>query len=102
MVSLLGLVCLLMALAVLDRIGLAANGRSWLPWRRNERAQAVLAIGLDQVTALFYATKHYELEQRKTEFMLRDDSDDGAPRPFRLDLDHGQPTFFVEPRRGAP
>ena len=102
--ALAGLVFLLMALVVLDRIGFAVSGHSWLPWRRHKRTQAALATGLDQVTALFYATKHFELEQRKTEYMLRDDTDDGAPRRFRLDLDHDRPTFVVDPsgaRRSA-
>ena len=94
--ALAGLVCLLMTLALLDRLGFAFSGRSWLPWRRGSRAHAVLATGLDQVTALFYATKHYELDQRKAEFMLRDDSTDGAPRPLRLDLDHGKPTMVMD------
>ncbi|WP_433277433.1 DUF6191 domain-containing protein [Pseudonocardia xinjiangensis] len=105
-VALTGLVCLLMALVVLDRIGFAVSGRSWLPWRRNKRTQAVLATGFDEVTALFYATKHYELEQRKTEFVLREDSDDGAPRRFGLDLDGGRPVITVDtpadPKDGYP
>ncbi len=96
MLALAGLVCLLMTLALLDRLGFAFSGRSWLPWRRDSRAHAVLATGLDQVTALFYATKHYELDQRKTESMLRDDSTDGAPRRFRLDLDHDRPTMIMD------
>lgn len=91
-----GVVCVLMLLVVLDQLGFRVAGRSWLPWRRGKRTRVVLSTGLDQVTALFYATKHYELDQRKTEYMLRDDSDDGAPRKFRLDLAHGEPTFVVD------
>ena len=99
--SLAAVVCLLMALAVLDRVGFAVSGRSWLPWRRHKRTQAALATGLDQVTALFYATKHFELEQRKTEYMLRDDTAEGAPRRFRLDLAGDRPTFVVDPSDSA-
>ena len=94
-VSLVTLVCLLMALVVLDQLGFKVAGRSWLPWRRGERTRAAMETGVDQVSALFYATKHYELEQRKTEFMLREDADDGAPGRFRLDLDRGAATFVV-------
>jgi hypothetical protein len=74
-----GLACLLMVLAALERLGIWFSGRSWLPWRRPKRNTVVSATGFDQVTALFYATKHYELEHRNTELMLRDDADDGAP-----------------------
>ncbi|WP_098959806.1 hypothetical protein [Pseudonocardia sp. N23] len=75
-----GVVLLLMSLAVADHVGHNVNGRSWLPWRRHRTTRVTLATGLDQVTALFYATKHYELDQRKTEIMLRDDTLD-ADRP---------------------
>jgi hypothetical protein len=100
-VSLVTLVCLLMALVVLDQLGFKVAGRSWLPWRRGQRTRAAMETGVDQVTALFYATKHYELEQRKTEFMLRDDAEDGAPGRFRLELNSGVPTFVVN-TSGSP
>jgi hypothetical protein len=98
-VSLVTLVCLLMALVVLDQLGFKVAGRSWLPWRRGERTRAAMETGVDQVTALFYATKHYELEQRKTEFMLREDTEDGVPGRFRLDLDGDVPVFLVNTGR---
>jgi hypothetical protein len=101
-VALTVLVCLLMALAVVDHIGIRVSGRSWLPWRRNERSRVLLSTGLDQVTALFYATKHYELEQRKTEFVLREESGDRAPRRLRLDLEDDRPTIVVQAARSAP
>ncbi len=85
-VALVAVVCLLMALVVLDAVGFAGSGRSWLPWRRNRRTRVVLETGLDQVTALFYATKHYELDQRRTEIMLRDEVTDRAPDRLRFDL----------------
>lgn len=78
--ALAGLVCLLMALVVLDRVGFAVSGHSWLPWRRHQRTQAALATGLDQVTALFYGTKHAELDQRRTEYVLREETEQGSPR----------------------
>ena len=95
-VSLVTLVCLLMALVVLDQLGFKVAGRSWLPWRRGQRTRAAMETGMDQVTALFYATKHYELEQRKTEFMLREDANDGAPGRFQLELNCGTATFVVD------
>jgi hypothetical protein len=102
-VSLVTLVCLLMALVVLDQLGFKVAGRSWLPWRRGARTRAAIETGVDQVAALFYATKHYELEQRRTEFMLREDTEEGTPGRFRLDLDGGVPMFVVNtPRSHDP
>ncbi|MCW0213020.1 MAG: DUF6191 domain-containing protein [Pseudonocardia sp.] len=88
-------VCGLMALVVLDRVGVAVSGRSWLPWRRHRRTQAALGSGMDQVVALFYATKHHELDQRRAEYLLRDESDDGAPRRFTLGPERERPTIVV-------
>ncbi|MBN9113603.1 MAG: hypothetical protein J0I34_33095 [Pseudonocardia sp.] len=81
-----GVVLLLMVLAVADHIGHEVNGRSWLPWRRHRTTRVTLATGLDQVTALFYATKHHELDQHKTEIMMRDETPDGAPPAFTIRL----------------
>jgi hypothetical protein len=79
--SLPGLVCLLVVLAAVERLG------GWvLPWRRR-RDTSLSSAGIDEVTALFYATKHYELQHRRTELMLRDEEGDGDGRRFRLDLD---------------
>ncbi len=85
--SLPGLVCLLVAVAALERLGLWFGGRSWVPWRRHRTRATVSATAFDEVTALFYATKHHELEQRRTEFVLREDPGAADPRRFRLDLD---------------
>jgi hypothetical protein len=92
-----GAVLSLMALVVLDQLGFAVLGRSLLPWRRRSRTRAALAVGTDQITALFYATKHHELEQRATEAVLREDAGDAAPRRLRLDLDTDRPTLVVDP-----
>jgi hypothetical protein len=93
--SLPGLVCLLVALAAVERFGLWATSRSRLPWRRGRTGTPASATGLDELTALFYATKHLELEQRRTELVLREDTGDADPRRFRLDLDHDAPTAVV-------
>ena len=93
--SLPGLVCLLVALAALERLGLWAGGRSRLPWRRRRPHAEMSSAGLDEISALFYATKHFELDQRKTELMLRDDAGEGDRRRFRLELDTAEPTAIV-------
>lgn len=87
--SLPGLACLLVLLAALERIGLWATGRSWLPWRR--RRPAVSATAFDELTALFHASKQVELQQRRTELMLRDEEGDGAPGRIRFHLDDPAP-----------
>ncbi|MFL6123463.1 hypothetical protein [Actinophytocola sp.] len=46
--SLPGLVVLLVVLAALERFGLWANGRSWLPWRRKrEGTPPLLKVDLE-------------------------------------------------------
>lgn len=89
-----GLVCALVLLAALERFGSWLGGRSRLPWRRGS-GRPLSATGLDEVTALFYATKHHELAQRRTELMLRYDEGDGAPRRFRLDPGDDRSTVTV-------
>jgi hypothetical protein len=82
--SLPGLVVALFVLAAIERF----TGR--LPWRR--RRPPASAVGLDEMTALFYATKHHELQQRHTELMLRDDAEDGAGGPPRLRFELDRPS----------
>lgn len=83
-----GLACLLVLLVALERFGLWTGGRSWLPWRRSSQRAEISAAGLDEFAASFYTGKRLELEQRNTELMLRDDTEDGAP-PVTVDLDTG-------------
>lgn len=84
-----GSVLLLIALVAIDRLGLAANKRLRLPWRKEEAGRPVSAAGVDEMHALFYATKRYELDQRRTSLMLRDEEGDAAPPRSRIDLDNG-------------
>ncbi|TDD73996.1 DUF6191 domain-containing protein [Actinomadura rubrisoli] len=84
-----GLVIGLVLLAAVDRLGLWANARFRLPWRRDETGRPLSAIGLEQVDELFHASKRYELDQRRTSLMLRDEERDGAPPAARVDLDAG-------------
>ena len=93
--SLPGLACLLVVLAAVERFGLWATARSRLPWRKGRTGTPASATGVDELTALFYATKHYELEHRRTELVLRDEAGDGDPRRFRLDLDRDVPAAVV-------
>lgn len=80
--SLPGLVCLLLVLAVIELI---TRGRKGTP---------VSAVGFEQLGATFEAGKADELEHRKSELMMRDDPADG-----RLDLDAG--IAKISPRRGT-
>jgi hypothetical protein len=72
-----GLACLLVGLAFVERFVRR------LPWKRGGGEAS--ATGLDELTALFYATKHYELDQRRTELVLREDTDNGDRLRFELD-----------------
>jgi hypothetical protein len=69
---------------------LAAGERAVQFVRRRRGAPPKLgATGFDQLTTLFYAGKHHELDQRQTELMNRDEDDEGAPPRGPIDLDLG-------------
>lgn len=79
----------LVVLAAVDRAGWWVSGRSGLPWYRDGRRPAT-APGLDELQALFHASKRPAIEQRRLELVLRDDEHDGAPPRIRIDLDAGR------------
>lgn len=83
--SLPGLAVALVVLAAVDRLGVWARGRSGLPWFRDGRRPAS-APALDELQAMFHATKRHSIEQHKLELVLRDDEHDGAPPRVRVDL----------------
>lgn len=85
--SLPGLVVLLVVLAALERFGLWASNRSWLPWRRNREGTPVSAAGFEEMDAFFIAGKRHELDERKHSLMMRQDEEDGAPPLMKVDLD---------------
>lgn len=89
-ISIPGLVLLLVALASIDRMGRAAHRRLRLPWRSPESGQPLAAPGIDEMQAIFYATKRHELDERRTSLMLRDEEGDGAPPRSEVDLDSGK------------
>ncbi|ONH59644.1 hypothetical protein CcI49_17010 [Frankia sp. CcI49] len=55
------------------------NTRSWLPWQRRHGGRGVSTVVLDELEACFYAGKRLQIEQRRTEEILRDDDSEGAP-----------------------
>lgn len=85
--SLPGLVVLLVVVAALERFGLWASNRSWLPWRRNRVGTPVSAAGFEQMDAFFGSGKQHELDQRNHSLMLRQEEEDGAPPLMEVDLD---------------
>ena len=97
-----GLVCLLVLLVALERFGLWAHRRSWLPWRRRTEppgAQALplSSIGFEEVDALLTGAKRTELAERHSRTMLRDEEGDGAPPRLLVDLDRGEVPIAVTP-----
>ncbi|WP_131802431.1 DUF6191 domain-containing protein [Parafrankia soli] len=74
-----GLVCALILLAAVDRFTAWATTRSWLPWQRRPGGRSVSTIALDELEASFYAGKRHQIEQRRTEEILRDDDSESAP-----------------------
>ncbi|HEX6357215.1 DUF6191 domain-containing protein [Actinophytocola sp.] len=86
-ISLPGLVLLLCVLVAMERFGLWASSRSWLPWRRKREGMPLSAAGFEELDAFFGASKRHELNDRNHSLMLRDDTDDGAPPLMKVDLD---------------
>jgi hypothetical protein len=85
--SLPGLVFLLVLVAALERFGLWATDRSWLPWRRRHAGTPVSAAGFEELDAFMGAGKRHELDQRNHSLVMREDQDDGAPPAMTVDLD---------------
>lgn len=85
--SLPGLVVILVVLAALERFGLWAHQRSWLPWRRKHVGSPVSAAGFEELDAFFAGGKRQELDERGHSLMLRDTQEDGAPPHMTVDLD---------------
>jgi hypothetical protein len=88
-ISIPGVVLLLVVFASIDRLGVAAGRHLRLPWHKAESGRPLAAPGVDELNALFYATKRYELDERRTSLMLRDEEGDGAPPRSVVDLDAG-------------
>ncbi|WP_211359626.1 DUF6191 domain-containing protein [Actinocorallia herbida] len=93
--SLPGLVLLLIVVAAVDRLGLRANERYRLPWRKPEDSRPVASAGLDEMQALFAPTKRYELDEKRSSLMLRDEEGDNAPPRTRVDLDGGKAVLHL-------
>src|SRR6185503_19861685 len=83
-------------------MGLWANRNLRLPWRREEEGRPMSAPGLDEMHAIFYATKRQELDQRRTSLMLTDEEDDGAPHRSKVDLDKGTAVLRVRNPESSP
>jgi hypothetical protein len=85
-----GLVVLLVVLAALERFGLWAGRRSWLPGRGHRTKATISGAGVEEFGAFFYAGKRDELEYRKSELVLPDSESSGAPPEFDLRPDERQ------------
>jgi hypothetical protein len=81
-----GLVVLLVVVAFADQVLLKVRGHGLVPWRRDT---PVASTGFDLLHAALSPGKQDELDQRRTEELVRDDEQDGAPPRSRVDLDAG-------------
>lgn len=95
-----GLVLLLTLLAAVERFGLWAQERSWLPWMKKRPGMSISSAGFDELTATLQGAKRIELDYRQSSLMLRDDEADGAPPRTTVDLDEGV-VRIVPPGPGA-
>jgi hypothetical protein len=81
-----GLVVLLVAVAFADHVLLRARGHGLVPWRRDT---PVSSTGFELLHAALSPGKQDELDQRRTEELVRDAEHEGAPPRSRVDLDAG-------------
>lgn len=88
-----GLAVALFVLAVVDRV-LHRRGRRLVGGDRGAGS-----TGIDELTALMYAGKRAELDQRATATLLREDVGEGAP--LRVDPATGRATVRVPGPTGA-
>ena len=97
-----GLAVGLIALAAADRLAPWFGRRSWLPWQRSgRRRRDVSSTAFDEMHATLYAGKRLQLEQRRTEQLLRDDAEGSAPPRTTVDLDRRTAVIRL-PRRSIP
>ena len=83
-----GLVLLLLAVAAVDQLLLHVRGRGVLRHRQAANGQ-VSSTGFELLHAALAPGKGFELRQRHTEELVRDDEDDGAPPCGEVDLGAG-------------
>ncbi|MDI5980311.1 DUF6191 domain-containing protein [Amycolatopsis magusensis] len=101
-----GLVCLLVLLAAVERCGRWAGDRGLLPWRRRRRTTSgrapLTAAGVDELHAFFSGSRRAELDDRKSQSLLREEEGDNAPPRSRIDLDRGVADLVLPPRDRSP
>ena len=81
-----GLVLGLLFVAALDQLLLRVRRRGLLSWRGDAQ---VSSTGFELLHAALSPGKANELAQQRTEDLVRDDVDDGAPPRSRVDLVRG-------------
>ncbi|MFB7470061.1 DUF6191 domain-containing protein [Kitasatospora sp. NPDC056184] len=89
-------------LAAVRQVVLRSGRPGWLSRRLAARARSGGGPGLgatatEEFHAFLNANKRVQIEQRRTQLVLRDDDHAGAPPRTRLDLDRG--IAVVDPRR---
>ncbi|WP_371517863.1 DUF6191 domain-containing protein [Kitasatospora sp. NBC_01300] len=96
-----GLVCALVVLAVVDQLALRARRSRWVPWRGTGREGQISATGFEQLHAQFAAGKQHELDERGTTLMLRDEEGEGAPPRTKVDLAGGKAVVVTPSNRSS-
>jgi hypothetical protein len=91
-----GLLVALFFFAVIDQALLRLHRRGLVPWRRDAQ---VSSTGFDLLHAALSPGKQSELDQRRTELMLRDEEEEAAPPRDAVDLDSGVLHVRLPPRR---
>ena len=92
-----GLVVLLILVAAIDQLLLRLRRRGLISWRQHSQ---VSSTGFELLQVAFSPGKQHELDQRRTQLLLRDEADEGAPPSSRVDLDRG--VAYLRACEGAP
>jgi hypothetical protein len=78
----------LVILTAADRIALRWTGHSVIPWRSDANGTPITTTSFEELDAFYQGTKRFELEERTTRLVIRDENHNGEP-PFADDLAAG-------------
>ncbi|MFF1902731.1 DUF6191 domain-containing protein [Kitasatospora sp. NPDC058218] len=101
MVSFPGFAVMVMLFVFLETITRRIRRIGFVQKRLGERKERSLSnVALDVFTTTVSSVKEYELEERASKTMLRDEESDGAPPRSTVDLRTGRAVIVLPQRQG--
>ncbi|WP_432039247.1 DUF6191 domain-containing protein [Streptomyces cucumeris] len=95
-------VCLIVLFALVESVWRWFTGLGFMPWLRKRTGRSLSSIAFDEFTAVVNANNTAELEQRRVELLLRDDTSDGVPPRSSIDLGKGTAFIVLPQEPGGP